>query len=119
MFENIKHTLDKGIEFAFATTEKIEKAAKEFANDNNLNKEEAKKLLNQWIKKSNEIKKSLEDQIVEIQKTTIKKMNLVTMSEYKTLELRIQKLEDIHKSSAKHARIAKPVRKAPIKKRTK
>ena len=43
MFENLKQTFDKGIEFAFATTEKVEKAAREFAKENNLNKEEAKK----------------------------------------------------------------------------
>ena len=46
MFENLKQAFDKGVEFAFSTTEKIEKAAIEFAKENNLNKEEAKKLVN-------------------------------------------------------------------------
>ncbi len=93
MFENLKQAFDKGVEFAFSTTEKIEKAAIEFAKENNLNKEEAKKLVNNWIKKSEEIKKALEIQVAEIQKATIKKMNLVTMEDYKNLEARIKKLE--------------------------
>ena len=58
MFENLKQAFDKGVEFAFATTEKVEKAAIEFAKENNLNKEEAKKLIDQWVKKSEEMKKS-------------------------------------------------------------
>jgi len=108
MFENLKQAFDKGVEFAFSTTEKIEKAAIEFAKDNNLNKEEAKRLVNHWIRKSEEMKKALEKQIAEIQKTTIKKMNLVTMEDYKTLETRIKKLEGKGKQ---------PVR--PVKKVTK
>jgi len=46
MFENLKEKLDKGIEYAFMTSEKITKAAKELAKENNLTKEEAK---NYWI----------------------------------------------------------------------
>jgi len=116
MFENLKHAFDKGVEYAFATSEKIEKAAKEFAQENNLTKEEAKKLYDQWLKKSEEMKASLEKQIVELQKTTIKKMNLVTKEEYKALEARIKKLEGTGKKPAKPARKATPVKKAAVAK---
>jgi len=116
MFESLKEAFDKGVEYAFATTEKIEKAAIEFAKENNLNKEEAKKLLDHWVKKSIEMKTALEKQIAEIQKATIAKMNLVTKDEYKALEDRLKKLEGNGKSSARPARKATPVKKVVKKK---
>ena len=111
MFENLKQAFDKGVEYAFTTSEKIEKAAKEFAKENNLNKKEAQKLIDNWVKKSEEMKKSLEKQIAELQKATIAKMNLVTMKDYKALEVRIKKLEGTGKTPVKLAGKAKPVKK--------
>jgi polyhydroxyalkanoate synthesis regulator phasin len=116
MFESLKQAFDKGVEYAFTTTEKIEKAAKEFAKENNLNKEEAKKLLDHWVKKSEEMKVALEKQIAELQKATIAKMNLVTKEDYKALEARIKKLEGSGKKPVKPARKAKPVKKVVKKK---
>ena len=119
MFETIKQAFDKGVEYAFATTEKIEKAAIEFAKENNLNKEEAKKLLDHWVKKSGEMKIALEKQITELQKTTMAKMNLVTKEEYAALELRIKKLEGTGKTPVKSTRktttAKKVVKKKPIR----
>ncbi len=108
MFENLKEAFDKGVEYAFTASEKIEKAALKFAKDNNLNKKEAKKLIEHWVKKSEEMKAALEKQIAELQKTTIAKMNLVTKEDYKALEARINKLEG---KPVKPARKAKPVKK--------
>jgi polyhydroxyalkanoate synthesis regulator phasin len=121
MFENLKKQIDKGIELASATEAKIEKAAKEFAAENNLNKEEAKKLLDQWLKKSEEAKKAIEKQLVDLQKTVLAKMNLVTKQDVKKLEERIKKLELLHKKpgnvSLAKAPARKPARKAvPVKK---
>jgi polyhydroxyalkanoate synthesis regulator phasin len=120
MFENLKKQIDKGIELASATEAKIEKAAKEFAAENNLNKEEAKKLLDQWLKKSAEARQAIEKQIVDLQKTVLAKMNLVTKQDIKKLEDRIKKLEHLHKKpgdagSASPAR--RPAKKpVPVKK---
>jgi len=111
MFENLKQAFDKGVEYAFTTSEKIEKAAKEFAKENNLNKKEAQKLIDHWVKKSEEMKKSLEKQITELQKATIAKMNLVTMEDYKALEVRMKKLEGTGKKTVKPPVKAKPVKK--------
>ena len=110
MFESLKQAFDKGIEYAFTTSEKIEKAAKEFAKENNLNKKEAQKLIDHWVKKSEEMKKGLEKQVTELQKTAISKMNLVTKEEYKALEARIKKLEGTGKRPVK-----KVVKKNPVK----
>jgi polyhydroxyalkanoate synthesis regulator phasin len=101
MFENLKQAFDKGVEFAFSTTEKVEKAAIEFAKENNLNKEEAKKLIDHWVTRSEEMRKAIGKQITELQKTTIAKMNLVTMEDYKALEGRIKKLEGKGKKPVK------------------
>jgi polyhydroxyalkanoate synthesis regulator phasin len=108
MFEDLKKSLDKGIEYAFMTTDKLTRAAKELAKENNLTKEEAKKLLDHLVKKSEETKKTLEDNFQELIKTSLKKMNIPTSGELRKLEERIKKLE------AKKAP-AKPKR-APVKK---
>jgi polyhydroxyalkanoate synthesis regulator phasin len=112
MFENLKKAFDKGVEFAFATEAKIEKAAKEFAAENNLNKEEAKKLLDQWLKKSEEAKKAIEKQMTEMQKALLAKMNLVTKQDVEKLETRIKKLEGFHKKPAGPRKKKAPARRA-------
>jgi polyhydroxyalkanoate synthesis regulator phasin len=116
MLENLKKAFDKGVEYAFTTTDKIEKAAREFAKENNLNKEEAKKLLDHWVKRTEEMRKNLEKQVTEIQKAAISKMNLVTKEDYHALEVRIKKLEGGGRKPVKSAVKANPVRK-PLKKK--
>ncbi|MCX6284593.1 MAG: phasin family protein [Bacteroidetes bacterium] len=108
MFEELKKSIDKGIEYAFMTTDKLTKAAKEMAKENNLTKEEAKKLLDLLIKKSEETKKNLEVNFQDLVKTTLQKMNIPTKEEIKKLEDRIKKLE-VKKVPAKPVR--KPVKK--------
>ena len=93
MFEDLKKTLDKGIEYAFMTTDKLTKAAKDMAKENNLTKEEAKKLLDHLLKKSEETKKVLEDNFHELVQASLKKMNIPTKEELRKLEDRIKKLE--------------------------
>ena len=93
MFEELKKSIDKGLEYAFMTTDKLTKAAKEMAKENNLTREEAKKLLDILVKKSEETKKVLEDNFQELVKTTLKKMNIPSKEEIKKLEDRIKKLE--------------------------
>jgi polyhydroxyalkanoate synthesis regulator phasin len=117
MFENLKKAFDKGVEFAFATEAKIEKAAKDFARENNLTTEEAKKLLDHWLKKSEEARNSMEKQITELQKKLLAKMNLVTREEMKKLEDRIRKLEGYHKKPVAPGKTKIPVKKAVKKPR--
>jgi polyhydroxyalkanoate synthesis regulator phasin len=111
MFEDLKKTMDKGMDYAFMTKDKIEKAVKDFAKENNLNKEEAKKLMDQMVKKSEETWKNVEEKVVDLQKTAIQKMNLVTKEDYKKLEDRIKKLEGFHKTPAPKKKVvsAKPL----------
>ena len=101
MFEELKKSIDKGVEYAFMTTDKLAKAAREMAKENNLTKEEAKKLLDLLVKKSEETKKNLEENFQELVKTTMHKMNIPTKEEIKKLEDRIKKLELSKKPVAK------------------
>lgn len=116
MFESLKQAFDKGVEYAFTTTRQIEKAAKQFAEDNNLNKKEAQKLIDHWVKRSEEMKLSLEKHVAEFQKSTIAKMNLVTMEDYKALEARIKKLEGPGRKPSRVVPKGKPVKKVARKK---
>jgi polyhydroxyalkanoate synthesis regulator phasin len=108
MFEELKKSIEKGLDYAFMTSDKLAKAAKDLAKENNLTKEEAKKLFDMLVKKSEETKKNLEDNFQELVKTTLRKMNIPTKEEIKKLEDRIKKLE------AKKVPV-KPKR-APVKK---
>ena len=115
MFEDLKKAMDKGMDYAFMTKDKIEKAVKDFAKENNLNKEEAKKLMDQIVKKSEETWKNVEEKAVDIQKAAIEKMNLVTKEDYKKLEARIKKLEGSLKTpvAKKKGATAKPIVQRP------
>jgi polyhydroxyalkanoate synthesis regulator phasin len=101
MLEELKKSLDKGIEYAFATRDKLTKAAQDLAKENKLTKEEAKKLLDHLVKKSEETRQGVEAQMQEFLKTSLKKMNIPSADDLKKLELRIGKLEGKGKAPVK------------------
>ncbi|MCK9203604.1 MAG: phasin family protein [Bacteroidales bacterium] len=118
MLEDLKKSIDKGLEYATTTRDKITQAAKEMAKENKLNKDEAKKLLDHWLQKSEEARKNLETDVQHLIQTSLKKMNIPTQEEIKTLEGRIKKLESLHKAPAKSKIAPKVVKtsKTPIAK---
>ncbi|MCK9421634.1 MAG: phasin family protein [Bacteroidales bacterium] len=101
MLEELKKSIDKGLDYAALTRDKITQAAKELAKENKLTKEEAKKLLDHWLKKSEETRKSIESDIQHLIQTTLKKMNVPTQEDIRILEGRLKKLEVSHKTPAK------------------
>jgi polyhydroxyalkanoate synthesis regulator phasin len=112
MFEDLKKTIDKGLDIAFMNAEKLAQAAKDLAKDNKLNKEEAKKLYDYLVKKSEEAKKSVEDEVQVLVKATLKKMNVPSQEDLKKLEDRIKKLEGGKVTPAKAKAAPKVVKKA-------
>jgi polyhydroxyalkanoate synthesis regulator phasin len=112
MFEDLKKTIDKGLDVAFLNAEKLAQAAKDLAKENKLNKEEAKKLYEYLLQKSEEAKKTVEDDVQALIKKTLKKMNIPTQEDLKKLEDRIKKLEGGKKAPAK-AKAAPKVVKSP------
>jgi len=107
MFEDVKKTIDKGLDYAFMNAEKLAQAAKDLAKEHKLTKEEAKKLYDHLMAKSEDAKKTVEAELQVLVKNTLKKMNIPTQDEIKKLEDRIKKLESAKKSPVK----AKPTPK--------
>ncbi len=118
MFEELKKSLDKGIEYAFMNAEKLAQSAKDLAKENKLTKEEAKKLYEYLLKKSEEAKKTVEDDLQVLVKNTMKKMNIPSQDELKKLEDRIKKLEALKKAPVKAKTAPKTAKntKANVKK---
>lgn len=110
MFEDLKKSIDKGLDFAFMNAEKLAQSAKDLAKENKLTKEEAKKLYDYLLKKSEEAKQTVEDDLQMLVKTTLKKMNVPSQEEIKKLEDRIKKLEAANKTTVK-AKVAPKVAK--------
>ena len=108
MFEELKKSIDKGVDYAFMNAEKLAKAAKEMAKENKLTTEEAKKLYDHLVKKSEETRKSVEAELQVLIKNTLKKMSIPVQDDIKKLEERIKKLESGKKTRVK----AKPAPKA-------
>jgi polyhydroxyalkanoate synthesis regulator phasin len=118
MFEDLKKTIDKGLDIAFMNAEKLAQAAKDLAKENKLTKEEAKKLYDYLVKKSEEAKKTVEDDLQVLVKNALKKMNVATKDDLKKLEDRIKKLEPVKKAPVKAKPAPKVVQspKARVKK---
>lgn len=112
MFEDLKKSIDKGLDFAFMNAEKLAQSAKDLAKENKLNKEEAKKLYDYLVAKSEDAKKIVEDDLQLLVRATLKKMNIPSKEEMKKLEERIKKLEGAKKAPAK-AKPAPKVAKKP------
>jgi len=101
MFEDLKKSIDKGLDYAFMNAEKLAQAAKDLAKENKLTKEEAKKLYDHLVKRSEEARKTMESELQGLLKTSLKKMNIPTQEDLKRLEERIKKLEGGKKTPVK------------------
>ena len=118
MLEELRKKLDQGLDYAFMNAEKVAQAAKDFAKENKLNKEEAKKLYDMLLAKSEEARKTVEHELASLVKATLKKMEVPTNEEMKKLQARVAKLEAAGKKPVKaKAATKEPVaKKAPAKK---
>lgn len=118
MFEDLKKSIDKGLDYAFMNAEKLAQAAKDLATENKLTKEEAKKLYDHLIEKSEEARKTVEAELQVLVKNTMNKMNIPTREDIQKLEARIKELEAGKKTTAKAKTAPKVVKtpKAKVKK---
>jgi polyhydroxyalkanoate synthesis regulator phasin len=93
MVELLKKTLYVSLGIITMTKERVEDLAKKVASEAKLSESEGKQFIDEVLKRSDEIKESI-DKIVN-EKTTafLKTMNIPTRSEMNTLELRVKKLE--------------------------
>ena len=87
------------------------------AKEHKLTKEEAKKLYDYLVTKSEETKKNVEEDLQALVKNTLKKMNVPSQDDLKKLEDRIKKLESGKKVIVKAKAAPKAVKsKKPVEK---
>lgn len=93
MVDLLKKTLYVSLGILTMTKERVEELAKKVASEAKLSESEGKQFIDEVLKRSDEIKESI-DKIVN-EKTTLllKTMNIPTRSEMNELELRVKKLE--------------------------
>jgi polyhydroxyalkanoate synthesis regulator phasin len=118
MLESWKEKIDKGVDYAFMTSEKVAKAARDFAKEHDLTKEEAKKAMDYFIKKSDETRKNLEANVQELVRVALEKLNAPVRADMKKLEERIKKLESGKKSPVR-AKVATGKKSVQGKKKSK
>jgi len=93
MIEALKKTLYTGIGLAFLTRDKIEEMAKRMAEDAKLSEGEGKKLFEEFLKKSEEARATVEKMVSGAVSTTLEKLDIPKRSDLKALEARVAALE--------------------------
>ena len=97
MLDIARKTILLGIGLAAMTRDKIEEAAKKIAEEDNLTKEEGRKLAEDLLKQSDEARKNLKDDVEKFVDKTLEKLNSPSRKDLQKLEERIKKLEKLQK----------------------
>lgn len=93
MVDLLKKTLYVSMGIVSMTKEKVEDLAKKVASEAKLSESEGKQFVDDVLKKSDEIKESIEKIVNEKVTAVLKTMNIPSRSELNALELRVKKLE--------------------------
>ena len=93
MFEILRKALLAGVGVTYLTKDKIEEVGKKIAQDAKVSEAEARKFVNELVKKSLEAKGSLEKTVAEKIQTAVHAMNLPTRKDVVELKSKIAKLE--------------------------
>ncbi|MBN1602183.1 MAG: phasin family protein [Chitinispirillaceae bacterium] len=93
MVDLLKKTLYVSMGIMSMTKEKVEDLAKKVASEAKLSEGEGKQFVDDVLKKSDEIKESIEKIVNEKVAAIFKTMNIPNRSELNALELRVKKLE--------------------------
>ena len=93
MLESLKKALYAGVGLAFVTRDKIEEMAKRLAEEAKLSEGEGKKLVDEFLKKSEDAKAALEKMVSATVGSALDRLDIPKRSELKALEARIAALE--------------------------
>ena len=93
LFDTLKKTLYAGVGMAFLTREKIEDLAKKLAEEAKLGESEGKKFIDEFLKKSEEAKSSLQRAVDAGVAAALERMNVARDRDVKALEARVKALE--------------------------
>lgn len=93
MVELLKKTLYVSLGIITMTKERVEDLAKKVASEAKLSESEGKQFIDEVLKRSDEIKESIDKIVSEKTTSLLKTMNIPTRTEMNALELRVKKLE--------------------------
>jgi polyhydroxyalkanoate synthesis regulator phasin len=93
LFDTLKKTLYAGVGMAFLTREKIEDMAKKLAEEAKLGESEGKKFIDEFLKRSEEAKTSLQRAVDSGVSSALERMNVARDRDLKALEARVKALE--------------------------
>lgn len=93
LFDTLKKTLYAGVGMAFLTREKIEDLAKKLAEEAKLGESEGKKFIDEFLKKSEEAKSSLQRAVDAGVAAALERVNVARDRDVKALEARVKALE--------------------------
>ncbi|MCP4024162.1 MAG: hypothetical protein GY729_20135 [Desulfobacteraceae bacterium] len=95
MFDDLKKTFLTGIDFALKSKADIEKFAKEFAKESDMNKAQAQQFFEDCQQKYEGAKESLDQKIESTITKIMVRLDLPTRKEIEELNQKIDKLKDI------------------------
>lgn len=93
MLDSLRKALYASVGLAFLTRDKIEELGKKFAEEAKLSEVEGKKLVDEFLKKSEDAKSTLDTAISSAVGATLEKLDIPRRADVKALEARLQALE--------------------------
>jgi polyhydroxyalkanoate synthesis regulator phasin len=93
MVDLLKKTLYVSLGVVTMTKDRVEELAKKVASEAKLSESEGKQFIDEVLKRSDEIKESIDKIVSEKTTALLKTMNIPTRTEMNALELRVKKLE--------------------------
>ncbi|MCP4749970.1 MAG: hypothetical protein GY866_03695 [Proteobacteria bacterium] len=93
MIDLIKKTMLLSLGLAFFTKDKVEELTNEIVEKGKLSGKESKDFFDDLLKKSEESRQEIEDQVTKIVKDSLKKMNIATHDDLLQLGKQIEELK--------------------------
>jgi polyhydroxyalkanoate synthesis regulator phasin len=84
-----------GIGLAYMTRDKIEETARKIAQEDNLSEEEGRRLAEELLQQADEAGENFKTQVEKLVKSTLERMDICTGKQFRELDDRVKKLEDL------------------------
>ncbi len=98
MFDALRKAVLFGAGLAVMTTEKMKDFAEELVKRGEMSEKEAREALKEWMEKSKQARKEMEDKTEAMVNKAMNRMNIPTRSELEELKERLAKLEQAKKA---------------------
>ena len=94
MIDLIKKAMFTGVGIVALTKEKVEEIAQEFVEKGKLSEQEGKKFVDELLKRSDESKEAIRQQVDERVRQAMQKVDIARSSEVEDLKAQIRELKD-------------------------